>query len=255
MKFKASSLGFFLLVFLCTFCGKNDKKNIPETLSFYLAENIPVPQPSGLDLSTDEKGFWTASDQNSTVYLIDSWGKVKKKIKVNGEDIEGITVVDQITLAVVLERSREVVLIDTSGLELKRMRLELDGNLNEGLEGIAYDSKGKRFYVLNEKNPRLLITLDVNLNELSKDTLNFSNDVSGIHYDVTDNTLWIVSDENRMIFNTDLSGNPIEEFKIKIAGAEGISFNKTRTKLYIVSDQTENLYVFNFNKGRNNHNK
>ncbi len=102
----------------------------------------------------------------------------------------------------------------------------------------------KKFYVLNENNPQLLIALDSNLVEQNRDTISFSKDVSGIFFDDIDNTLWILSDESQRIFKTDLSGNPIEEFKIKIKQPEGITFNKTRTKLYIVSDKTENLYVF-----------
>jgi uncharacterized protein YjiK len=137
-----------------------------------------------------------------------------------------------------------VVILDTSGKELKRTSLDLEGELNSGLEGITYDRKEKKFYLLNEKKPQLLITLDKNLVELKRDTINFSKDVSGIFFDGNDNTLWILSDESQSIYKTDLSGNPIEEFKIKITQPEGITINKTRTKLYIVSDKTENLYVF-----------
>ena len=103
----------------------------------------------------DEKGFWIVSDENSKVYLIDSWGKEIKSFKVNGNDLEGITVVDDSTLAVVLERSREVVILDTSGKELKRTSLDLEGELNSGLEGITYDPKEKKFYLLNEKKPQI----------------------------------------------------------------------------------------------------
>ncbi|MBE0570325.1 MAG: SdiA-regulated domain-containing protein, partial [Ignavibacteriaceae bacterium] len=78
------------------------------------------------------------------VYLIDSWGRVVISFKINGEDLEGITVIDDSTLAVVLERTREVVILDTSGLELKRAKLDLEGELNNGLEGISYDPEEKK---------------------------------------------------------------------------------------------------------------
>jgi uncharacterized protein YjiK len=235
----------FFIVALGTFCSEVKNDNTVKKLSFSVAEKIPVPEPSGLDLTSDETGFWIVSDENSKVYLIDSWGREVKSFKVDGEDLEGITVINDSMLAVVLERTREVVILDTSGLELKRVKLELKGELNSGLEGITYDPEGRKFYVLNEKKPRLLITLDENLNELKRDTLNFSKDVSGIFYDTLDKTLWILSDESQRIFKTDLSGKPIEEFKIKIIQPEGITLNEARTKLYIVSDKTGNLYVFN----------
>ena len=244
---KVIYLSIFILAGVVTFCTKDKNENTVKTLSFTIAEKIPVPEPSGLALSSDERNFWVVSDENSKVYLIDSWGRVVKSFKVNGEDLEGITVIDDSTLAVVLERTREVVILDTSGLELKRAKLDLEGELNNGLEGISYDPEEKKFFVLNEKKPRLLLTLDENLVEIKRDTLNYAKDVSGIYFDAVDKNLWILSDESQRIYKTDLSGNPIEEIKIKVTQPEGITFNKARTKMYIVSDKTENLYVFNLN--------
>ena len=242
---KAFYLSIFIVAALFTFCSKDKNEKTVKTLSFSIAEKLPVPEPSGLDLTFDETGFWIVSDENSKVYLIDSWGREVKSFSVDGQDLEGITVVDDSTLAVVLERTREVVLLDTSGMEINRTALDLKGELNSGLEGITFDSKEKKFYILNEKNPRLLLTLDENLKELKRDTLNFSKDVSGTFYDDSDNTLWILSDESQLIVKTSLSGKPIEEFKVKVTQPEGITFNKARTKFYIVSDKTGSLYVFN----------
>jgi uncharacterized protein YjiK len=242
---KAFYLSIFIVAALLTFCSKDENEKTVKTLSFSIAEKLPVPEPSGLDLTFDETGFWIVSDENSKVYLIDSWGREVKSFSVDGQDLEGITVVDDSTLAVVLERAREVVLLDTSGKEIKRSALDLNGELNSGLEGITFDSKEKKFYILNEKDPRLLLTLDENLKELKRDKLNFSKDVSGIFYDDADNTLWILSDESQLIVKTSLSGKPIEELKVMVNQPEGITFNKARTKFYIVSDKTGSLYVFN----------
>ena len=234
----------FFTAFIAIACKEVKNENSPELLTFYIAEPIPVPEPSGLDLSFDEKAFWIVSDQDSKVYLIDSWGRKSKSFEVEGEDIEGITVVTDSTIAIVLERTREVVILDTAGKELKRASLNLDGDLNSGLEGITYNPKEKNFYVLNEKKPRLLLTLDENLVELKRDTLNFAKDFSGLFFDGNDNTLWLLSDENQKIYKTDLSGKVIREYRIKVKQPEGITLNKDRTKLYIVSDITGNLYVF-----------
>jgi len=242
---KITYLSVLLIATLCTFCHQNLDEKKENTLTFSIAEQIPVTEPSGLDLTFDEKGFWIVSDQNSKVYLINSWGREVKSFKVDGESLEGITVIDERTLAVVLERNREVVVLDTSGLELKRRKLNLKGELNSGLEGITYDPAEKKFYILNEKKPRLLVTLDENLSELKRDTLNFAKDVSGIYFDSSKKILWILSDESQRIFKTDLSGNPLEEFKIKVTQPEGITLNKAGTKLYLVSDKTSTLYVYN----------
>jgi len=237
-------LFIFFALFSFFFCKEVKREKSPEVLTYNLSESIPVPEPSGLDLSFNEKGFWVVSDQNSKVYLIDSLGNEIKRFEVNVEDLEGITVVNDSTLAIVSEKTREVVILDTAGNELKRATLNLGRDFNSGLEGITYNPEKKIFYVLNEKNPRLLITLNENLNELKRDTLKFAKDFSGIFFDDNDNSLWILSDESQRIFKTNLSGIPIEEFKIKVVQPEGITLNKARTKLFIVSDVTGNLYVF-----------
>ena len=242
---KLTYLSFILLAAFCTFCDQNLDEKKEKTLSFSIAEQIPVTEPSGLDLTFDEKGFWIVSDQNSKVYLIDSWGREVKSFKVEGESLEGITVIDDSTLAIVLERTREIVILDTSGLELKRKKINLKGELNSGLEGITYDPTEKKFYILNEKKPTLLVTLDENLNELKRDTLNFAKDVSGIYFDSSKKILWILSDESQKIVQTDVRGKAIQEFKIKVTQPEGITLNKAGTKLYLVSDKTGTLYVFN----------
>ena len=79
-------IGFFVLTLIIGCKVNKDDKTI-KTLKFSIAEEIPVPEPSGLDLTYDESGFWVVSDENSTVYLIDSWGKVVKNFKVNGYDL------------------------------------------------------------------------------------------------------------------------------------------------------------------------
>jgi len=242
-----SKMAYFIIFIssvLFAFSCHNKKEENVKTLIFSISEEVPVPEPSGIDLSYNEKAFWIVSDQNSKVYLIDSWGNEIKNFTVNGEDLEGITVIDDSTLAVILERTREVVVLDTSGKELKRKKINLEGELNSGLEGISYDPQKEIFYIVNEKKPRLLLALDKDLTELSRDTLDFVKDVSGIFFDDKDNTLWILSDESKCIVKTDLSGNPFEEFKIKVDQLEGITFNKARTKLFLVSDITGNLYVF-----------
>ena len=241
---KITFLAAFFILALIIGCSVDKEADPVKTLHFSIAEEIPVPEPSGLDLTYDETDFWVVSDENSTVYLINSWGREVKSFKVDGDGLEGITVIDEERLAVVLERTREVLIIDTSGMELKRVKIDLTGELNSGLEGITYDPEEKIFYLLNEKKPRLLLTLNENLVELRRDTLNFSKDVSGIYFDAAGKFLWILSDESQMIFKTDLLGKPFDEFKIKISQPEGITLNKIRTRLYIVSDNTNSLYVY-----------
>jgi uncharacterized protein YjiK len=228
-------------------CQKDKKSKSqpnPNKLEYSTVREIPVVGPSGLDLTFEEDGFWVVSDETKTVYKLDNFGKVVKKIEIDGKDLEGITVVDERRLAVVLEETQEVIIVDTAGVELKRQKLDLDSKENSGLEGITYDPSQKRFFVLNEKKPCLLITLDENLNLLYSIKLDLAKDVSGIFFDDNDNSLWLVSDESRLIVKTDFEGNPIEKLEIPVVQAEGITLEKSGKKLYVISDDRATLYVF-----------
>lgn len=235
-----------LILLLMTFlrCGKKEEEQPKTHIDFLKAYDIPVSEPSGLDLTFTKNGFWAVSDENSTVYKLDNWGKIEKSFTVKGVDLEGVSVVDEKTLAVVLERGREIVILDTSGNELKRIKVDLTGELNNGLEGITYDPENKKFFVLNEKNPSLLLTFDVDLNELSRDTLDFIKDASGIYFDAKKNLLWILSDESQCVTKCDLKGNLLQIFYITVAQPEGLTMDAEGKKMYIVSDINNALYVF-----------
>jgi len=238
---------FLISALIITFlfgCGKKEDQQPKTHISYLKAYDIPVDEPSGLDLTFSERGFWSVSDENSTVYKLDNWGKIEKSFKVKGVDLEGVSVVDEKTLAVVLERGREIVIVDTSGNELKRISVSLTGELNNGLEGITYDPVNKKFFVLNEKNPCLLLTFDENLNELNRDTLNFIKDASGIHFDAKNKLLWILSDESGCVTKCDLRGSPLQKYYISIAQPEGLTIDAEGKKMYIVSDINNSLYVF-----------
>lgn len=237
-------IGFFIAALFFLSCKKDNAQEKPKRLEYDVVKEIAVLGPSGLDLTYEEDGFWTVSDETSKVYKLDKNGKVIKEFSVDGKDIEGMAVIDETRLAVVLERTQEVVIVDTNGLELKRTEIDIKSKENSGLEGISYDRKKELFYVLNEKNPRLLLTLDKNLNLLSKEKLNFSDDVSGIYFNENENNLWIVSDESHLVVKTDLKWEPLEKMKIPIAYSEGITMCKSGEKLYIISDDSAALYVF-----------
>jgi len=54
---KAFYLSIFIVAALFTFCSKDKNEKTVKTFSFSIAEKLPVPEPSGLDLTFDETGF------------------------------------------------------------------------------------------------------------------------------------------------------------------------------------------------------
>ncbi len=238
---------FLLLLTAIAGCMKEKVEKPGEKITLLRRYDIPVPEPSGLTLASNQNRFWTVSDEDSSLYELDKFGKIIKRIKVNGFDLEGVTIIDEATLAIVLERTREVVVLDTSGTELQRVKINLEGELNSGLEGITYNESTKHFYIVTEKDPAFIIELDGDLNEVRRDTIKFAADVSGIFYDENDNVLWILSDEDKMVVKTDMELNIITKFKISVIQPEGITVNKKGDRMYIVSDREEKLSVYKIN--------
>ncbi|MBK7227584.1 MAG: SdiA-regulated domain-containing protein [Ignavibacteriales bacterium] len=245
IKFYAIFLISILIALTQYKCNINRKESpLPKELILQKMTPIKVPEPSALTLSFDGKYFWSVCDENSKVYRLTKNGTVTNSFIIDGEDLEGITVIDVNRLAVILERSREVVIIDTLGNEVSHKGFNLEGNLNEGLEGISYDSKNKIYYLLNEKNPGLLIKADSSFNELSRKVITFADDYSDIFYAIDDNTLWILSDESKRVFQTDLNGNKLKEFFIEVDQPEGLVVDYKNKLIYVVSDKKEELYEF-----------
>lgn len=234
----------FIFIFSILFYGCVDKSKIIYEFEFLDEIKLEIPEPSGLALSFDGENLWTVSDENCYVYLMDKNGNVKKDFLVDGNDLEGICVVDDSTICVVLERAREIVLLDTSGVELNRKKLDLEGPENNGLEGITYDVKKKNFYLVNEKNPGLLIKLDNDFNIISIKNISFSKDYSSISCDQVHDRLWILSDESKKLSVCDYDGIELSSYYINIPQPEGFVIDFTDQRLYVVSDSMEKLYIY-----------
>ena len=138
--------------------------------------------------------------------------------------------------------------MDTSGKEINRKKLDLKGKLNEGLEGICFNNKTKDFYLLNEKQPGLLIKTDSSFKVLFRKNLKLAKDYSDIFFSNLDYTLWILSDESKKIIQTDLNGNKIKEYQIKVEQPEGLVVDYKNKRIFIVSDKKEELYEYKLPK-------
>lgn len=216
--------------------------------------DVAVSDPSGLAIDTDGVHLWTVSDDpGKGMYKITKQGIVVKHAPFNSDDLEGI-VVDPTnnTLWVVEERLREVLNVSREGVVLSRTKLEIEANRpNDGLEGITIHPETLDFYVLNEKNPRLLIRLNRELEiqetvPMDYDGIFFMGDVAGITYDEVEDVLWIISDESRKIVVIDMEYNPIRMYRTGIVKGEGIAVDPHNRRLYAVCDRESLLYVFGY---------
>jgi len=237
-----------LLLFLSFFhsCEKDSvTPNSPKNLKLIANYDLAVPEPSGLALDRNGNHLWTVSDRTNKVYKMTSTGDVIKILSYVGSDLEGITQNPfDAGLWIVEESARAIIHLDTTGNEIERFKITLTGQYNSGLEGITHSTKNDHLYVINEKFPCLLIELDKTCHIQRQFELNFVDDISGICYDNQKDLLWVVSDQSELAVTCDLAGNGLESYLLGLPQAEGIAVDAINNLIYIVSDSTEQLYVF-----------
>jgi uncharacterized protein YjiK len=204
---------------------------------------LDVPEPSGLALSIDKQHLWTVSDANSTVYQLSLDGKVLSSFAVEAGDLEGIAVVSDSVLCVISERAGELIFLTYQGQELERHKLEDSGGNNAGYEGLAYDRINKRFFLAKEKMPPLLIELDGNLKAISTNVLDYASDLSSLDYDHETGTLWLASDESRIVASITTDGLIMSHLPFTFPQIEGIAYDSLAKTVYLVCDKKEKLFV------------
>ncbi len=217
-------------------------------LELIASYGLTIPGPSGLSLNYNGTCLWVVSDQTGLVYQISLKGQTQRILAYKGKDLEGITQnPEDKTLWVAEERNREIVQIDTLGNELARYSIPVEQiNQNSGLEGITINSSNRHIFLLNEKDPGLLIELDTNKTILNQYELDLTDDYSGIFYEQYENALFIVSDASEIIIKCDITGNLLESYYLGIPKLEGISLDMSKKIVYLVSDSKEKLYLFSF---------
>lgn len=208
--------------------------------------NISVPEPSGLIYNPIDNTLFTLSDGNGgKIYKLSLTGQILQQISVNSDDMEGITIASPYdTLFIVEERLRKIVKYNLNGEFLGEIPVNVNGPDNYGLEGIAINSINKNYYVLNQRDPSLIIELDKNGVELRRTTIDFALDLSDVCYDSQQNLLWIVSAESHLLCKVSLDGQLINKWKIPVQKPEGITIVNNNL-IYITCDAESKIYIFN----------
>lgn len=234
----------FIIVAVIFFLIKKEEVNQKTHLQPIKSISLTVPEPSGLFFDKTSKTFWTVSDENSTIYNIDSLGNIISEIKVNGKDLEGITKLNDTTLVTILERERTIIFLNINGTELNKINLDLKGEPNKGLEGITYNSTKNELYIINEKDPGLLLTIDSSNSVIKKQELYFTSDYSGLDYVEELDMLWIISDEGNAIMQCTTEGKLIKKFTVDVEQIEGIAVDYENKLIYIISDPLEKMFIY-----------
>ena len=228
---------------------------------------------SGLTYHAGRDSLFVVLDSPQRVVELSLDGSLKRKINLNKfEDTEGIVWLGENRFAVAEEALGNIVLIElepkdggVSWKKAKKLNPEIKVNAANGLEGIAYDPLGKRFFVAREKRSPAVFKIIPPKPESDMPTTSILmslagrglRDISGLHYDAKSERLLILSHESACVVETNKYG--IETSRLLLRGgksglsrtifkAEGVALDKHGT-LYIVSEPNL-LYVFKKAKPR-----
>jgi len=205
---------------------------------------LTIPEPSDVAIDDTGTSLWMVGNNPERVYQLDLAGALLKTLPYDGHNLEGVAFDSRDrTLWVAEENRREVVHLDLNGGVLSRYALGLNGEQNSGLEGICLDDGGHVF-VLNEKLPGMFIDLDAALVIATEDTLHFAKDYSGMTYDPQRACFWITSDQSERLFLWSKAGGVAAEYLLPFPKPEGVALDAAAHRIYVVSDSTKTLYVY-----------
>ncbi len=202
---------------------------------------------SGLAYSPKTKTLFLVINGTSEIFELTLDGKAKRRIRTRGfSDLEGIAYVSGDTFAVVEEGrgtlSRITIDEKTTTINYGMAKgVSIDGSRlgNSGIEGLAYDAKGKRFFAVKEKNPRRIYQIAgskvTNPWDIQKESLEMS-DLSGVYYHQESGHLLILSHESRCLVEATVDGKEVSRLSIRgMSQPEGVTMDDEGT-IYVCGE-------------------
>ena len=238
---------------------------------------------SGLTFDSKSRSLFVVINSPPRLVEMDLQGKVTRSIRLAGfQDTEGIVALGQNRFGILDERRRHLCVVEIK----KKARSIKFGDLqqvragtpipakggwyllvdempssNLGLEGLAYDEKQRRFFIVKEKNPLKFYQVSMGREPNAVPTVREPwrrqlaslqlSDLSGVHFHAATQQVLVVSHESRSVVQCGLDGRPRGRLSLSagsagllrsVPQAEGITMDDQQT-LYIVSEPNL-LYIF-----------
>lgn len=227
---------------------------------------------SALTYDPVRKSLFTVTNKNAELIELSLDGKILRRIPLVGfGDAEAVEFISDNIYVISDESQQRLIKVhvndDTQFLDAadaEQMTLGVHIGGNNGFEGLAYDSVGKRLFVAKERDPMLIYevhgfphfkpekTYSVHvINNPKRDAGLFVRDLSSLQYDERSGHLLALSDESFLVLELGLDGRPLSSLSLlngrhglekRVPQAEGIAMDDEGS-LYVVSEPNL-FYVF-----------
>lgn len=248
IKYLLSTFFFFLLLFLLLDYGDLDDKYLFNVSSDNLKKidtqkslNVEFLKViteiednlSGVTYSPKTDTLFAITNSPQFVYELSKKGEILRTIELLGfNDTEDITHIEDDLFAIVDEENKTFYVVRIKENQtsinifesIKQVKLDYNYFENFGLEGITYNKSKDEFYLVNERLPKKVISVEglmsgktlkiKTLDNLIKNNYYLS-DLSAIHFDNIKKELFLLSDESKILAMVNQEGDFISFFDIK----------------------------------------
>jgi len=209
---------------------------------------------SGITFNHDSNTLWVIVNEPALLVELDLQFNLLRRIELkNFDDTEAVAYIGDDLYVIGDERTQTVILAkitdETRQLDkktLKQLKINIYGESNKGLEGIAVEPASNTIYTVRERNPLKLLKIsgfvdyqsmiNIEIPEQIEANDLFLDDLSGLHFDSSSNHLLILSDESKRLAEIDLQGHKVSYMELDgIPQAEGVTMDN-KGNLYIVSE-------------------
>ena len=248
IKYLLSTFFFFIFLFLLLDYGDLDDKylfNISsdnlkkiDTQKSLNVEFLKViteikDNLSGITYSPKTDTLFAITNSPQFVNELSKKGEILRTIELLGfNDTEDITYIEDDLFAIVDEENKTFYVVRIKENQtsinifesIKQVKLDYNYFENFGLEGITYNKSKDEFYLVNERLPKKVISVEglmsgktlkiKTLDNLIKNNYYLS-DLSAIHFDNIKKELFLLSDESKILAMVNQEGDFISFFDIK----------------------------------------
>ena len=248
IKYLLSTFFFFIFLFLLLDYGDLDDKYLFKNSSDNLKKidsknslNIEFLKViteiednlSGVTYSPKTDTLFAITNAPRFVYELSKKGEILRTIELLGfNDTEDITYIEDDLFAIVDEENKTFYVVRIKENQtsinifesIKQVKLDYNYFENFGLEGITYNKSKDEFYLVNERLPKKVISVEglmsgktlkiKTLDNLIKNNYYLS-DLSAIHFDNIKEELFLLSDESKILAMVNQEGDFISFFDIK----------------------------------------